>query len=159
MGDPAVYTLGYEGLSVDQFFGILTENGILHLIDVRRDPVSRRYGFHKKTLASLCDGHGIEYTHLAVLGIESKYRKEIKTEADRKALLSYYETEILKREAEEVALVSRLISERPSVLMCLESDPNRCHRSILAETVAKISGLPVRHLMAEKIHTNQLRMF
>ena len=159
MGDLAVYTLGYEGLSIDEFFGILTENRILHLIDVRRDPVSRRYGFHKKTLASFCDGYGIEYTHLPKLGIESKYRKEIKTEADRKALLSYYETDILESETEAVALVSRLMSERPSVLMCLESDPNRCHRSILASVVAKISGLPVRHLRAERAHTNQLRMF
>ena len=159
MGDIAVYTLGYEGLSIDEFFGILTENGILHLIDVRRDPVSRRYGFHKKTLASLCEAHGIEYTHMPKLGIESKYRKEIKTEADHRILLSYYKTEILEREAEAVSLVSRLMSERPSMLMCFEADPKRCHRSILAEAVAKVSGLPVRHLKAEKIDTNQLRMF
>jgi uncharacterized protein (DUF488 family) len=150
MDDLAVYTLGYEGLSVDEFFGILTENGILHLIDVRRDPVSRRYGYHKKTLANLCEGYGIDYTHLPKLGIESKYRKEIKTEADRRALLSYYETEILKRGAEEVGAVSRLMSDKPSVLMCLESDPSRCHRSVLAEVVARISGLPLRHLRAIK---------
>lgn len=148
MGDLAVYTLGYEGLSIDEFFGILTENGILHLIDVRRDPVSRRYGFHKKTFSSLCDGYGIEYAHLPELGIESKYRKDLKTEADRELLLSRYETETIKREMKTVSDISRLMSERPCVLVCLESDPNRCHRSILAKVVAKISGLPVRHLKA-----------
>jgi uncharacterized protein (DUF488 family) len=150
MGDPAVYTLGYEGLSIDEFFGLLTENGILHLIDVRRDPVSRRYGFHKKTLSNLCEGYGIEYTHLPELGIESKYRKGLKTEADRKALLSRYEAETISREKEAVALLSRLMSERPCVLVCVESDPNRCHRSILAKAVAEMSGLSIRHLKAVK---------
>lgn len=159
MGDLAIYTLGYEGLSIDEFFGLLTENGILHLIDVRRDPVSRRYGFHKKTLSNLCEGYGIEYTHLPELGIESKYRRDLKTEADRRALLSRYETETISREKEAVADISRLMSKRPCVLVCVESDPNRCHRSILARAVAKIGGLPIRHLGAEKTHTNQLRMF
>lgn len=57
----AVYTAGYEGMQVDGFLNLLLQSGIRRLVDVRHNPVSRRYGFHKKTLASLCERLDIEY--------------------------------------------------------------------------------------------------
>ena len=51
----AVHTAGYEGQTVDGFLNGLAQSGIQCLIDVRNNPVSRRYGFHKSTLSRLCD--------------------------------------------------------------------------------------------------------
>jgi hypothetical protein len=45
--DPAVYTVGYEGIMVDMLTDRLLRKGIGRLIDVRSNPIARRYGFHK----------------------------------------------------------------------------------------------------------------
>lgn len=52
--DPAVYTAGYEGLSVEELLDTLMRAGVRRLLDVRANPVSRRYGFHKSTLNDRC---------------------------------------------------------------------------------------------------------
>ena len=56
------------------------------LCDVRRNAISRKYGFSKTTLERACTGVGIRYEHLPELGIESWRRRGLKTEADFKDL-------------------------------------------------------------------------
>ena len=46
----AAYTVGYEGKSVDAFFDALLRAGIQAVIDVRSNPVSRKYGFARKSM-------------------------------------------------------------------------------------------------------------
>ena len=43
-----VFTVGYEGPSVDRFLSLLAEHGIDTIVDVREYPVSRKLGFSKK---------------------------------------------------------------------------------------------------------------
>lgn len=50
VASPAVYTVGYEGLMLDGLLDLLLRVGIKRLIDVRCNPVARRFGFHKSTL-------------------------------------------------------------------------------------------------------------
>ena len=73
--EPAVYTkIGYEGLMVDSLLDILLRKGISRLVDVRCNPIARRYGFHRSTLMGLCADLGIEYVHVASLGVPSAWR-------------------------------------------------------------------------------------
>jgi len=51
--EPAVYTVGYEGIMVDALLDLLLRKGIRRLVDVRCNPVARRYGYHKATLCRL----------------------------------------------------------------------------------------------------------
>src|SRR6185437_3575968 len=51
---PAVYTVGYEGITADGLLDLLLRQGMRRLIDVRSNPIARRYGFHKETLRRLC---------------------------------------------------------------------------------------------------------
>jgi len=74
---PAVYTGGYEGISADAFLDMLVQNGIRRLIDVRNNPIARRYGFHKSTLDRLTGNLGIEYVHFPQLGIVSAKRQDL----------------------------------------------------------------------------------
>src|SRR5262245_36147850 len=60
VASPAVFTAGYEGRSVDSFLNLLIQSGIQRLIDVRRNPIARRYGFHRSTLNRLCGRLDIE---------------------------------------------------------------------------------------------------
>lgn len=71
---PAVYTAGYEGFQVDGFLNLLIKSGIECVLDVRKNPISRRYGFHKSTLSRLCQKLGLEYIHYSEFGIPSKWR-------------------------------------------------------------------------------------
>jgi len=142
----AVFTVGYEGRLVDGFLNFLLRAGIQHVIDVRSNPVARRYGFHKCTLDRLCGKVQIKYSHFPQLGIPSDLRHGLETTSQYEALFSRYEADILPREGKVLAKVAALMTERPSVLMCMEADPSRCHRSRLASAVAGDTGLSVHHL-------------
>jgi len=142
----AVFTIGYEGLLVDGFLNNLISDGIQRLIDIRNNPVARRYGFHKRTLARLCSKVQIEYMHFPQLGIPSKWRQCLKSKYDYEELFAKYEKEILTSESETVIQVAKMITERPTALMCLEADPTRCHRSRLANMISHKTGMIIRHL-------------
>ena len=142
----AVYTAGYEGLSIDGFLNMLVQHGITCLIDVRQNPTSRRYGFHKTTLSRLCGLLNIEYVHIPELGIKSQYRRDLKTLSDYRALFKQYTAATLAAELDSIDEVTKLITEKPSVLVCMEADPVYCHRSCLAKYIADKTFLPVKHL-------------
>lgn len=146
-GTLAAWTAGYEGLSVDAFLNRLMERGIRRLIDVRHHPVARRYGFHGRTLAGLCGKVGIEYVHLPQLGIPGHLRRHLRGPDDYAALFADYER-YLDDHDDEVQRVADLIQQKPSVLVCMEADPDRCHRTRLARRVAGIAGLAVGDLGA-----------
>ena len=142
----AVYTAGYEGKSIDAFLNGLTETGIAHLIDVRMNPIARRYGFHRSTLERLSGHLGIRYSHVPSLGIASKLRQQVDTIDDYQVLFSQYESTTLKTQHAAVKAVSGWIGEAPSVLMCMEAQPSCCHRSRLAKLVSRTTGFPIIHL-------------
>ena len=110
----AVHTVGYEGWQVDGFLNMLMRSGIRRLIDVRNNPVARRYGFHKSTLDRLCGRVEIEYVHFPQLGIRPELRRNLEGPADYEALFARYERETLPREAETVNKVAGLMSGRPA---------------------------------------------
>ncbi|MEK6752161.1 MAG: DUF488 family protein, partial [Chloroflexota bacterium] len=46
---PAVFSIGYEGLTIDSFLNKLIANNITVVVDVRNNPQSMKYGFSKKS--------------------------------------------------------------------------------------------------------------
>jgi uncharacterized protein (DUF488 family) len=144
--EKAVYTAGYEGLSIDEFLHLLVSNGIERLVDVRSNPTARRYGFHKSTLTRLTGQLGIEYRHFAELGIRSEVRQRFPAGENRDRMFDEYEAATLQTESAAVQDVATLVDERPSVLVCMESEPSCCHRSRLANPVSTLTGLPIIHL-------------
>ncbi len=145
---PAVYTAGYEGVCVDEFLNLLVSSGVRRLIDVRNNPVARRYGFHRSTLNRLLASLDISYVHLPSLGIKSEQRKALDGQATYDALFSRYERDTLQNEVESIREAAALIAEEASVLVCMERDPLMCHRSRLANRISQITGLPIVHLQA-----------
>ncbi len=132
-------TIGYEGRSVEGFFNTLIKNGITTLCDVRKNPISRKYGFSKSTLEKVCNGSGISYCHYPELGIPTHERSELNCQADYDELFSRYRKTILKDASDTVAAVAQRIADGECVaLMCFERDPRQCHRTEVAKAVAKI---------------------
>lgn len=146
VAEAAVYTVGYQGLMVDALLDLLLRNGIHRLIDVRCNPIARRYGFHKSTVSYLCNTMDIEYIHFPSLGIPSAWRTKLSDEQSYSLLFDRYEKEILPRQKEAITCVSRLMTDKPSALMCMEAAHCSCHRSRLALAVSRRLSLPVREL-------------
>lgn len=143
---PAVYTIGYEGRSVDAFFNDILRRGIHVVVDVRANPVSRKYGFSGLRLGEFCKKLGLEYRHIPTLGIPGNARVGVNGFASYQRLLKQYEEAMLPEHSAEVEDVGRLMRRQPSVLVCVERDVRCCHRSRLAEAVADVTGLEVIHL-------------
>ena len=143
---PAVYTAGYEGRSVDAFFNDLLKRGIHVVVDVRANPVSRKYGFSGLRLVEFCKKLGLQYRHVPTLGIPGAARAGLNGFTSYQRLLKRYEEAMLPERAAEVQEVGRFMQRQPSVLVCVEKDVRCCHRSRLAEAVARETGLEVVHL-------------
>jgi uncharacterized protein (DUF488 family) len=143
---PAVYTVGYEGMMVDALLDCLLRNGVKRLIDVRCNPIARRYGFHKATLLRLCSDVGIEYLHFAALGVPSAWRSELSDHPSYARLFRRYEKEVIPKNLPVVERVAKLVLDMPSALMCMEADHHCCHRSRLGAEISRRTSLPSREL-------------
>ncbi len=142
----SIYTIGYEGASIDSFLNVLLQRGIDRLIDVRSNPISRKWGFAKSTLSGLCEKTGIEYVHIPELGITSDRREGLATKDDYRTLLDEYERQYLPILEGKIRDALLLIGAAPSALVCMEADVQMCHRGRLANKMAKMIQLPVVHL-------------
>lgn len=142
----AVYTVGYEGRSVDAFFDGLLRAGIRAIVDVRANPVSRKYGFAKRSMQRIAEDLGLAYHHLPELGIASQHRADLSDYDSYQLLLDEYEQKMLPKRSSQVTRAIELLRQKPSALLCVESDVRCCHRSRLANRVASQSGLGVVHL-------------
>ncbi len=140
---PAVYTIGYEGRTLDGFLDCLLKSGIETLIDVRSNPISRKYGFVGNALRLLTAKIGVRYVHMSDLGISSELRKDIVAPGARQRLLDHYECEMLPGRGESVRQVSQLLTDGASALMCFEAHSQDCHRGRLAKRLVAITGLPL----------------
>ncbi len=142
----AVYTVGYEGMQIDGFLDRLLRAGIRQLIDVRNNPVSRRYGFHKQTLSRICERMDLRYQHIPELGIASEWRNNLVQSSDYARLFDRYEKEVLPAQSRRISEVAKSTSAIPTALVCQEADPSYCHRTRLGKWVSEITGLPLIHI-------------
>ena len=142
----AAYTVGYEGKSVDAFFNGLLEAGIKAVSDVRANPISRKYGFAKRSLSEIARRLGVTYYHLPELGIDSVHRSGLQDFDSYQRLLDQYERDVLPRRSSNIRYLAKLLKKEPSAILCVEKDVRCCHRGRLAKAVGAVSGLPVIHL-------------
>lgn len=144
----AIYTMGYSGTSVGGFLEACSRNGIKQILDVRNNPWSRKPGFSKKALSEHCRRARIEYLNIPELGAPRELRKDLAGPGSRMDLLDYYQNVILPERRPEIDRAIEYIRRAPTALVCLEADPAECHRSRLADELARVSGLTVEHLSA-----------
>jgi uncharacterized protein (DUF488 family) len=135
---PGLVTIGYEGKSLEAYLNLLLQDSVTLLCDVRRNPLSRKYGFSKSTLKNACENVGLCYEHLPELGIASEERRELNTQADYDALFAAYEKQSLPQQGAALARIRRWIEEGERVaLTCYEAQPCQCHRHCIAEALER----------------------
>ena len=153
MRPTAICTIGYEGGTVSAFIRALREAGIELVLDIRAAPVSRKKGFSKNQLAAHLSEAGIGYRHLRGLGTPKRGR-----DAARSGDSESFERIFLEHMEEPEALLdlgeaTALAETQPVCLLCLERDPEHCHRMIVGGRMVEQTGQELRHLFVNSEDT------
>jgi uncharacterized protein (DUF488 family) len=101
--------------------------------------VGIRYRHHKE-LAPTTELRQLQYREDDRLGVAKRSRAELAPEYRER-----YLREILDR-VELGSLVAELPADEASTLMCVERDPEACHRSLIADRLAAEFAVEVAHL-------------
>ena len=134
---------------------MLGVHGIRQLIDVRTIPKSRRNPqFGQDELAASLGQ--LQYVHLTGLGGLRHARKDsINTgwkNASFRGYADYMQTNAFR---ESLTKLIDLAAACPTVIMCAEAVPWRCHRSLIADALTA-RGIEVEHILSatsRKPHT------
>jgi uncharacterized protein (DUF488 family) len=155
-----VATIGVYGFTAEAFLRMLEEAGVQVLLDVRQrrgvrgpeyawanaqrlqaalEQAGVKYRHHKE-LAPTTELRQLQYTEDARSGVGKRSRVQLAPE-----YLERYTREVLDRVDLE-PIVRELPSDGAGALLCVERDPEACHRSLIAERLAVEHGVRVEHL-------------
>jgi len=136
-----LFTIGYEGLSLEEYLNKLLINNVKVLCDVRKNPLSMKYGFSKNQLKNACSGVGIEYVHIPELGIESRYRQNLNSQKDYDVLFEKYRNTTLESSKLFLDRIEKLIQLKKRIaLTCFEANHNQCHRKQVADKLIELNN-------------------
>jgi len=137
-----LFTIGYEGISLEKYIDLLIIRDVKVLCDVRKNAFSQKYGFSKSQLEKACEGVKIKYVHVPQLGIDSDKRQELNCQADYDKLFKLYESTTLIQNKDYLLMVRELIEKYQRVaLTCFEKNPLQCHRSYVAKELMKLENV------------------
>jgi uncharacterized protein (DUF488 family) len=153
-------TIGVYGFGGESFLGRLQQAGVTMLLDVRQRRGVRgpEYAWaNSLRLQAALAPAGIGYRHLHELAPTTEMRQLQYAEdtrqgvgkRNRRALaagyIDRYTIEILDRvDLERIA--ATLPVDGTAALLCVERDPEACHRSLIAQRLADRHGATIEHL-------------
>lgn len=153
-------TIGVYGWTLEHFLDALQEASVRLVIDVRqrRGVRGSEYAWaNAARLQQTLAASGVSYSHEKELAPTTDLRLLQYLEDDRQgvgkrsrvelapAYRERYVREILQ-EADLHAVVQKLPHEGIATLMCVERDPEACHRSLVAGRLASEYGASIVHL-------------
>lgn len=146
--EKSVFTIGYEGISLENYLNKLVKYNIKLLIDVRKNPLSMKYGFSKTLLKRFCESLGIKYIHIPEVGINSNQRQTLEKQEDYDILFETYKDTTLRETSTQQQEIINLLNQYNRIaLTCFESNICQCHRLPLAESLKSLeSDLVVEHI-------------
>jgi uncharacterized protein (DUF488 family) len=155
-----VATIGVYGFTPGAFLGALSDAGVTQLLDVRQRRGVRgpeyAWANSKRLQAALAEA-GIDYRHHLELAPTTELRQLQYAEDARQGVgkrsrsdlapeyVERYTREILDH-ADLDAVVESMPTEGIAALLCVERDPEACHRSLIAQRLASEHRLAVTHL-------------
>lgn len=134
-----LFTIGYEGISLEEYLNRLLKNDVKVLVDVRNNPLSMKYGFSKSQLKRYCESLGIQYIHFPEVGIQSEQRQELNTQNDYDKLFAVYRKSNLSKTTHTQNEILKLLQQHTRIaLTCFEANICQCHRKHLAEAIEQL---------------------
>lgn len=145
-----VLTIGHSTRPLDDFCKILQAYKVEKVADVRTVPRSRHNPqFNRDTLPQALAVVGIGYVHLPGLGGLRHPRRDSPNLGWRNASFRGFADYMLTPEfGENLQALIALARQERLVLMCAETVPWRCHRSLIADALT-VRGLKVEHIISE----------
>ncbi len=152
-----LFTIGFTKKTAEEFFRLLQEAEVQRVIDIRENRVGQLAGFAKYPdiaffLASVppC---GIEYIYEPLFAPTPEIRQAYRTTKDwNEYEKSFFELMEQRKVLERVQLS---MFEGRVALLCSEAGPEKCHRRLVADLLAKhwrVLGHDgeVRHLVIDR---------
>jgi len=160
MSGPEVATIGVYGFDAESFLAALRGADAALLVDVRQRRGVRgpEYAWaNSQRLQAALSEAGIDYEHRKDLAPTTELRQLQYREDDRlgegkrsRTTLAPSYVEGYTRQILDNADLDSLVGAMPSggltALLCVERDPEACHRSLIAERLASEHGARVSHL-------------
>ena len=140
-----IYTIGYEGKTIEKLIEILHNNNISVLVDVRELPLSRKNGFSKKALREHLTKAGIEYISIKELGTPKELRHNLRDKIIKIGEFKELYRKYLSEHPDALRKLEEIAMSKLTVIMCYEANWQVCHRSVIAEFLEK-DGFEVIHL-------------
>ena len=129
---PWIFTIGYEGVSIDEYVNKLILHNIQVLVDVRKNPQSMKYGFSSSRLSGICEKRWITYINIRELWIDGEERKDLNTLSDYEKLFKEYRKALPSKEQYIKEIYDLVHSWKRIALTCFEADCKCCHRTEVA---------------------------
>ena len=157
---PTVVTIGVYGFNQATFLAALDDAGVKLLLDVRqrRGVRGSEYAWANsaRLQAALADA-GITYRHHKELAPTTELRRLQYAEDERQGVGKRSRVELApeyrERYTHEILdqvdlepIVDSLPTDAATALLCVERDPEACHRSLIAERMATEHGVSIGHL-------------
>ena len=133
-----LYTIGFTKKTARQFFDLLRKNGIECLVDIRLHPDGQLAGFTKKEDLRyfLKELIGCDYHHIERLAPIDEILKAYRSDNDWNKYQRSFLALLQERRIPEM-LDWTLFEEKVCCLLCSEPTPEKCHRRLVAELLAK----------------------
>ena len=133
-----IYTIGFTKKSAERFFGLLKDNHIGRLIDIRLKPGGQLAGFAKKNDLAyfLRELAACEYHHFDFLAPSDDILKAYRQDKDWQRYEQQFEALMDERDVLN-RLDPTFFSEKHCCLLCSENTPDMCHRRLVAERLAR----------------------
>jgi uncharacterized protein (DUF488 family) len=143
-----VFTIGHSTHTLEEFIKIIEKFKIEEIVDVRTIPRSRHNPqFNKETLPSSLLLAGIGYMHIAGLGGLKHTKVDSPNKGWRNASFRGYADYMQTPDFDEsLNMLIEAAKKEQIAIMCAESLPWRCHRSLIADALL-VKGFKVEHIM------------
>ena len=146
-----LYTIGHSTRTARELIELLRAHGVEQVVDVRTIARSRHNPqFTRLALARSLRAAKIGYRHLKALGGLRRARPDSINlgwrNASFRGYADYMQTEDF---AAGLARLEHLAARRPTVIMCAEALPWRCHRSLIADALT-VARWRVLHIQSRK---------
>lgn len=155
----SIATIGVYGFDRDSFLAALADAGVNLVLDVRqrRGVRGSEYAWaNARRLQAALEEAGIGYTHLKELAPttelrELQYREDARRGEGKRsrtvlspAYAQGYTDQILDRA--DLDPIVKWVGASAAALLCVERDPEACHRSLIAARLERDWGFSVENL-------------